>query len=78
MLKLIALLCAVAGFTWFLTTPLRSGLWRFPGPLWRRYTGIHCRVYMLSLVPLSNIALDLFHALDTDLLFFLPELTALL
>ena len=41
-LKMLILLFSasvVAGVIWFLATPLRTGLWRFPGPWWRRYTG---------------------------------------
>jgi hypothetical protein len=39
MLHTLFLACLVAGVIWFLATPLRTGLWRFPGPWWRRYTG---------------------------------------
>ncbi|KAH8896394.1 putative cytochrome P450 monooxygenase [Thozetella sp. PMI_491] len=36
----LLLSCVAAGVVWVLATPLRTGLWRFPGPWWRRYTDL--------------------------------------
>ncbi|EXJ69160.1 uncharacterized protein A1O5_08095 [Cladophialophora psammophila CBS 110553] len=40
MFNLLLLACIVAGVIWFLATPLRTGLWRFPGPWYRRCTDL--------------------------------------
>lgn len=68
MLHILFLSCAVAGVIWFLATPLRSGLWRFPGPWWRRYTGSQYHGpfdSFDSFTQRSNISLDIFQVLDT-------------